>query len=134
MEILPKSNNKYSSFTGKECLGDENEPKDQQAIQDVMLLRTKDEEIFSLQYKTLSSSSPKSLSDSTIYINQISKSLMQMERKFPSDTKVLAKDLLRLSVTQQKKKHRYIRKGTEDFDTLPKRYHKEKITSSYSLA
>ena len=59
---------------------------------------------------------------------------MQMERKFPSDTKVLAKDLLTLSVTQEKKQHRHIRKGTEDFDTLPKRYQKEKITSSYSLA
>ena len=126
MEILPKSKNQYSSFTNEEHSKDENEPKDQQVIQDVMLRRLNDEEIFSLQYKTLSSSSPKSLSDSTIYINQISKSLMQMERKFPSDTKVLAKDLLTLSVTQQKKQHRHIQKGTEDFDTLPKRYQNEK--------
>ena len=133
VEILPNSKNQYSSFTNEEHSKDENEPRDQQVIQDVMLLRTKDEEIFSLQYKTLSSSSPKSLSDSTIYINQISKSLMQIERKFPSDTKVLAKDLIALGVTQQKKQLPNIRKGIEEFDTLPKRYQNEKITSAYSL-
>ena len=58
---------------------------------------------------------------------------MRIERKFPSDTKVLAKDLLTLNVSQQKKQYHHIRKGIEDFDTLPKGYQNEKIASSYSL-
>ena len=37
VEILPKSKNQYSSFTNEEHSKDENEPKDQQVIQDVML-------------------------------------------------------------------------------------------------
>ena len=58
---------------------------------------------------------------------------MQIQRKFPSDTKVLAKDLMTLGVTQQKKQHPNIRKGMEDFDTHLKRYQNKHITSSYSL-
>ena len=130
---MPKSEKKYSSKTDENDLKDVREPKNPQTMPDVMMLPIKDEDIFSLQYKTLSSSSPRSLSDSTIYVNQISKSLIQIERKFPSDIKILAKDLMRMSVSQQKKQQHHIRKGIEDFDTLPKRYPNEKITSSYSL-
>ena len=71
LDILPKLEMKNSLKADENCLNSENEKKiHHKEIKDGTIFQSMDEEIFSLSYKTLNSCSPKSLSDSTIYIDQ----------------------------------------------------------------
>ena len=135
VETLPKSESQNSPKPDGNCLNSEIEKKTyHEGIKDVTVFQTRDEEIFSLSYKTLNSSSPKSLSDSTIYINQYKQLLIPIDKEMHKDSKERLKDLMIL----RKKKQRNMQPGgsrerIQTFDTFPKQYQNGKLSSSQSL-
>ena len=135
VEILSKSKSENSPKDDGNCLNSENEKKiHHEEMKDVTTFRSKDEEIFSLSYKTLNSCSPKSLSDSTIYINQYKQFLIPINKEIDKDSKERLKDLMILS----KKKHKNMQPGgsrvrIQPINTFPKHYQNGKLSSSQSL-
>ena len=97
--------------------------------QNESILQIKAEDIFSLQYTTLKTS-PRSLSDSTIYSNQY---LINIDKKYLNDLKGYYQDMENIGRNQIKKLYFLTQKDIVHFDTFPKRYQNGKTKSSYSI-